>query len=133
MNRDLSFSRKVFSILEANDIYVEHIPSSIDSLSLIVSDDQLQGKKKRITNEIKALCNPDNISVETDISLIAVVGQNMRNHIGTSAKLFKALADAQVNVEMITQGSSELNIIVGVDTADYDIAIKAIYQAFNQD
>lgn len=132
MNRDLSFSRKVFSILEANDIYVEHIPSSIDSLSLIVSDDQLQGKKKRITSEIKALCNPDNISVETDISLIAVVGQNMRNHIGTSAKLFKALAQAKVNVEMITQGSSELNIIVGVDTSDYDTAIKAIYRAFNR-
>lgn len=132
MNRDLSFSRKVFSILEANDVYVEHMPSSIDSLSLIVADDQLQGRKKRIISEIKTLCNPNHISVETDISLVAVVGQNMFNHIGTSAKVFKALADANINVEMITQGSSELNIIVGVDTADYDGAIQAIYQAFDK-
>ena len=130
MNRDLSFHRKVFSILEANDIYVEHIPSSIDSLSLIVKDDDLQGKKSRVISEIKTLCNPDRVHFVSNISLIAVVGQNMKNHIGTSAKLFTALAQAKINIQMITQGSSELNIIVGIDTDDFDPAIQAIYKAF---
>lgn len=131
MNRDLSFHRKVMSILEVNDIYLEHMPSSTDSLSLIIADKYLQGKTDILINEFKTLCNPDHISVQNNISLIAVVGRSMINHIGASAKLFKSLADQNINIQMIVQGASEINIIVGIDTNDFESAINSIYHGFS--
>lgn len=130
MNRDLSFHRKLMSILEANDIYLEHMPSSIDSISLIIAEKFLVGKTDMVMNEIKTFCNPDSISLQSNISLIAVVGRSMINHIGASAKLFGALAKSGINIQMIIQGSSEMNIIIGIKTDDYEEAIRSIYHAF---
>lgn len=130
MNSDKSFHRKLMSVLEVNDIYLEHMPSSIDSISLIVADKYLHGKSEILINEIKTFCNPDSITLHSNIALIAVVGRGMINHVGASAKLFIALAENDVNIQMIIQGSSEMNIIVGIDNNDYEKGINAIYAAF---
>ncbi|RVU55039.1 aspartate kinase [Anaerosphaera multitolerans] len=130
MNSDKSFHRKLMSVLEVNGITLEHMPTSIDSISLIVADKYLTGIQETLISEIKTFCNPDKITIDSGISLITVVGRGMKNHVGVSAKLFKSLADANVNIQMIIQGSSELNIIVGVDEKDYEKSIKSIYDAF---
>ena len=130
MNRDMSFHRKLMSVLEVNGIVLEHMPSSIDSLSLIVADKFLTGKMDTLQTELKSFCSPDKISFKSGISLITVVGRGMRNNIGISAKLFNALAKSGINVRLIVQGASEMNIIVGVMEKDYEKAIKSIYSAF---
>lgn len=130
MNSELSFHRKVLTVLEANDIYLEHMPSSIDSLSLIIADKYLQNKQEVLINEFKTFINPDYISVEKDISLVTVVGRNMKNQIGISATIFSALAKNNINIQMIVQGASEMNIIIGIKTVDYEKAINTIYNAF---
>ncbi len=130
LNSDKSFHRKLMSVLEVNNVFLEHMPSSIDSISLIVSESQLQGKTDTLIQEIKTFCTPDNIYVSSNIALVTVVGRGMKNHIGISKKVFSALADNDVNIQMIIQGSSELNIIVGVDEKDFEKAINAIYTEF---
>ena len=123
LSQDKSFHRKLMSVLEVNNVFLEHMPSSIDSVSLIVNDLQLQGK-------MQTFVSPDNITVHRGISLVTVVGRGMINHVGISAKIFTALAKEDVNILMIIQGSSELNIIIGVAEEDYEKSIKAIYEAF---
>lgn len=130
MNKDKSFHRKLMSVLEVNGIVLEHMPSSIDSLSLIVADKYLTGKMDTIETELKSFCNPDKVAFKSGIALITVVGRGMKNSIGTSAKLFTALAASKINVRMIVQGASEINIIVGVEEKDYERAIESIYDAF---
>ena len=130
LSQDKSFHRKLMSVLEVNNVFLEHMPSSIDSVSLIVNDLQLQGKMQTLLNEIQTFVSPDNITVHRGISLVTVVGRGMINHVGISAKIFTALAKEDVNILMIIQGSSELNIIIGVAEEDYEKSIKAIYEAF---
>ncbi|WP_036730145.1 aspartate kinase [Peptoniphilus mikwangii] len=130
LNSDKSFHRNLMSVLEVNGIVLEHMPTSIDSISLIVADKFLIGKQDTLLSEIKTFCNPDKISIKSGIALVTVVGRGMKNSIGVSAKLFKSLADGNINVQMIIQGSSELNIIVGIDVKDYEAAIESIYKAF---
>lgn len=130
LNQDKSFHRKLMSILESNDLYLEHMPSSIDSISLLINDDNSKPLINDIVSEIKAVCKPDSIGYTKNISLIAVVGHGMRYASGTAATLFTALADADVNVRVIVQGSSELSIIVGVEDRDYEKSIRAIYDDF---
>lgn len=132
MNSDLSFHRKVLTVLEANDIYLEHMPSSIDSLSLIIADKYLQNKQEGLINEFKTFINPDYISIESDISLVTVVGRNMKNQVGISATLFESLAKNNINILMIIQGASEMNIILGIKTSDYEKAINTLYHAFDE-
>ncbi len=133
MSRDKGFLAKVMSILERNEIHLEHMPSSIDTLSLIVSSASLKGIEQDLIDEFKAVCNPDSIHIDHDIALIAVVGRHLRNQIGASAKLFTALAESQINVEMIIQGASEINIMVGVKNECFEKAIRAIYHAFEDE
>lgn len=130
MNADKGFHRKVMSVLEVNDVTLEHMPSSIDSISLIVPSAQVIGKTDTIISELKTFCNPNKVSINYGIALITVVGQGMQDKVGTSAKIFSALASENINIKMIIQGSSELNIIVGILEKDYDKAIAAIYKAF---
>lgn len=130
MKKDKSFYRKLMSVLEVNQIELEHMPTSIDSISLIVKENQLASNFETVINEIKTFCTPNDVSVESNIALITVVGSSMKNHVGLSAKLFTALADANINIRMIIQGSSELNIIIGINESLYEKAIKVIYQAF---
>ncbi len=131
MSTGKGFVRKVLSILEDYDINFEHLPSGIDTLSVVVSNEYISENLDKVICAIKQQLSPDSIDVYKDIALIATVGQGMTRERGVSAKLFTALAEADVNVRMIDQGSSEMNIIVGVENADFERAIRAIYQAFS--
>jgi aspartate kinase len=130
MNQELGYGRRLLEALEINNISFEHLPSGIDTISAVVSDSQLKDKLDRVLGEIKTLCRPDNLEVQHKIALVATVGRGMARTPGMAAKLFVALAEAEVNVRMIDQGSSELNIIVGVDAKDFEKAVRAIYAAF---
>ena len=130
MNRELGFGRRVLNVLETHGISFEHMPSGIDTLSLVVGDDQLDGKLDAVLASLRADCKPDDIVVDPDLALIATVGRGMASTPGMAARLFAALADAKVNIRMIDQGSSELNIIAGVNVGDFDTAVRAIYSAF---
>ncbi|NLW23417.1 MAG: aspartate kinase [Tissierellia bacterium] len=131
MNQEKDFYRKLITVLETNDITIEHMPSSIDSVSLIIPSAQLNSKLDKIIEEIRIYCKPDSIDTYPNMALIAVVGRGMIRTKGISAKVFTALANEGINVRMITQGSSELNIIIGVENDDLEKGIAAIYRAFN--
>lgn len=131
MTSENDFFRKLVSVFETNDISIEHMPSSIDSISVIVPSSQVDSKLKKLLEEIRIYCKPDNITTYPNMALVAVVGRGMIRTKGISGKLFTALANAGVNIRMITQGSSELNIIVGIENEDFDKAVGAIYKAFN--
>lgn len=131
MNSEVGFIRRVLSVIEHHGLSVEHVPSGIDTLSIIVSLESLKGSTlSDIINEIRESVSPDFIHVVENISLIATVGHGMTRRPGTAAKLFSALAEAKINVAMIDQGSSELNIIIGVSNNDYEKCIRTIYNAF---
>lgn len=124
------FIRKLLSIFEDFDISIEHLPSGIDTVSVVISNEYLDGKMDDILTAIKAQLAVDSIDVFENMAQIATVGCGMSRRKGVSAKLFTALANADVNIRMIDQGSSEMNIIVGVENKDFEKAIKAIYEAF---
>ncbi len=130
MNSAVGFGRNVLRALEKNNICFEHIPSGIDTLSVIVSNDSIKGKEKAVLDEIISRTHPDHIDIENDLALIAVVGRGMRKARGTAAKMFTALSEAKINIKMIDQGSSELNIIIGVSEEDFEEATRAIYNVF---
>lgn len=130
MNSEIGFGRKVLSVLEFEGISFEHVPSGIDTLSVVIRDEYIAGKMQKVLAALQECINADNIEIHSGLSLIATVGHNMASRQGTAARVFRALADANVNIRMIDQGSSELNIIVGVDTFDYERAINAIYHGF---
>lgn len=131
MNYQIGFVRKVLSVLEKYNVPVEHIPSGIDTMSVVIESSALKdGKLELILQGIKEAVAPDVLRVNEDIALIATVGHGMSSSVGTSARLFKAMAEASVNVRMIDQGSSELNIIVGVKNEDCEKCIRAIYREF---
>jgi aspartate kinase len=134
MNAEIGFVRKVLSVLERFDISIEHIPSGIDTMSLVIESSALGSYRlEQILECIKDEVEPDIIRVIDDLALIATVGHGMSSSIGTSARLFNALAAANINVKLIDQGSSELNIIVGVKNEDCDKCIAAIYHEFFKD
>ena len=131
MNAEIGFCRKVLSVLERHGMSVEHVPTGIDTMSIVLSDAGLKGvDENKIVDDIRGAVNPDHIEITHSLALIAVVGHGMANSRGVAATLFTALYKAGVNVRMIDQGSSELNIIVGVEEKDYNASIKAIYNAF---
>ena len=130
MNSELGLGRRVLQVLEECGISFEHFPSGIDTMTVIVSSKALQAKRADVLAGICKNVDPDNIFVEENLALIAVVGRGMVKAKGTAAKVFLALANAGVNIRMIDQGSSELNIIVGVDANDYVTALGAIYNEF---
>ena len=130
MNVEVGFGRRVLGVLEKKKISFEHLPSGIDTMSIIVKSSELSGRLDYILNGIQQEASPDRVSVEEGIALIAVVGRAMVKSKGTAAKVFKAVAEADVNVKMIDQGSDELNIIIGIDENDFEKTIKAIYAEF---
>ncbi len=130
MNGELGFARKALSVLEHYDVSIEHMPTGIDTLSLVIESCNLEGKLDHVLARLQAILNPDHIEVLEHLSMIATVGHGMSKRKGTAAKLFGALYQAGINIKMIDQGSSELNIIVGVDNSDFEKAIEAIYNAF---
>lgn len=130
MNAELGFGRRVLEVFEKEKISFEHLPSGIDTMSVIVASDVLQEHRDRVIHQICTSVNPDSIYIEDGLALIAVVGRNMIRNKGTAARIFTAIAESNVNIRMIDQGSSELNIIIGVDQKDYLAAIQSIYHAF---
>jgi aspartate kinase len=130
MNSEIGFGKRVLGVLADFNVSFEHIPSGIDTLSVVIEDIALEGKLDDIVDALRRTVKPDNIELDNNLALIATVGRGMAKQTGTSAKLFGALAAAGVNVRMIDQGSSEMNIIVGTDVQDFEKAVQAIYGAF---
>lgn len=130
LSHEKGFVRRILMILEDFDISIEHLPTGIDTVSVVLSDKAIDGRLQEILEEFNTQLKPDGIEVFEDIALIATVGAGMNRRTGVSATLFTALADANVNIRMIDQGSSEMNIIVGVQNTDFNAAIKSIYNAF---
>ena len=130
MNSEIGFGRKVLEIFEENGISFEHLPSGIDTMSIVISTASLEGRRDRLMQSISRAVRPDSVFIEDDLALVAVVGRGMVKAKGTSARVCDALARADVNIRIIDQGSSELNIIVGVDESAYEDALRAIYAEF---
>ena len=130
MNSEVGFGRKVLGVFEDEGISFEHMPSGIDTMTIFVHQDEFEEHEQKVLAGIHRAVNPDDIELESDLALIAVVGRGMRQTRGTAGRIFSALAHAHVNVKMIDQGSSELNIIIGVREHDFEAAIKAIYDIF---
>ena len=130
MNSEIGFGRKVLGAFEENGISFEHIPSGIDTLTVFVHQDEFIDKEQKVAACLYRVAKPDAIEIEADLALIAVVGRGMKSTRGTAGRIFSALAHANVNVKMIDQGSSELNIIIGVSNDEFETAIRAIYDIF---
>ena len=131
MNNELGFARKVLEVIERNGMCIEHMPTGIDTLSVLVDgSDHDEEALDRIVQGIKAVCQPDTIDLDRNLALIAIVGHGMSRKKGTATKVCASLSEAEVNIRMIDQGSSELNIIVAVENKDYERAIKALYNEF---
>ena len=130
MSNEIGFIKRILSILEDYNIPIEHIPSGIDTVSLVIADKYLEDKLGDLIEDFEKKLGADSIELFENMSLIATVGHGMASVTGVAAKLFNSLTDAGVNIRMIDQGSSEMNIIVGVETKDFETAIRAIYKAF---
>lgn len=130
MNSEIGFGRKVLQAFEENNISFEHMPSGIDTMTIVVHESEFLDKEQSVVSAIHRLSHPDTVEIESDLALIAIVGRGMKSASGTAARIFSALAHARINVRMIDQGSSELNIIVGVANEDFERAIQAVYDIF---
>lgn len=130
MNAEVGFGRKVLQVFEKYNISFEHMPSGIDTMTIMVHQDEFEEYEQSVIAGIHRQVEPDSVELESDLALIAVVGRGMKATRGTAGRIFSSLAHARINVKMIDQGSSELNIIIGVKNADFDAAIKAIYDIF---
>ena len=130
MNSEIGFGRKVLQVFEDQGISFEHVPSGIDTMTVYVHQDEFEEKEQQVIAGIHRAVKPDFVEMESDLALIAVVGRGMKSQRGTAGRVFSALAHAHVNVKMIDQGSSELNIIIGVENRDFETAVKAIYDIF---
>ncbi len=130
MHSQPDFYRKVVQCFEEKNIPLEHLLSGIDTMTVIVHESRFIEHEQEVLSRISQLAKPESLEVESGISLIAVVGRSMKSQAGTAAKIFSALADARINVRMIDQGASELNIIVGVLNEDFERAIRSIYHIF---
>lgn len=130
MNAEIGFGRKVLEAFEENGISFEHMPSGIDTMTIFVHQSEFEQHEQFVISNIHRAVQPDSIELESDLALIAVVGRGMKSTRGTAGRIFSALAHARINVKMIDQGSSELNIIIGVKNADFEAAVKAIYDIF---
>ena len=130
MNQELGFGVKVLKVFADLDIPFEHLPSGIDTMCVVVNTDDVKGREYDIASSIQKAVNPDHIHIDNNMGLVAVVGRNMAGMPGTAARVFSALARKNINIRMIDQGSSELNIIIGVDESSFTRAIKSIYKEF---
>lgn len=129
MNSEVGFLRRILTVLDNEGFCFEHIPTGIDTMSLVVSTEELE-KHPDAVRYITQVSHPNHIEVINNLALVAIVGRNMREKRGTATRIFAALSHANINIKMIDQGSSELNIIVGIDEKDFENAIKVIYDMF---
>ena len=130
MSSERGFVRRILGVLDDYGVNFEHLPSGIDTVSVVMSNKDIGDRLDEIVDAFRTRLQPDSIDIIEDIALIATVGHRMSYRPGVAAKLFNALGEAEVNIRMIDQGSSEMNIIVGVENKDFQKAIRAIYDAF---
>jgi aspartate kinase len=130
MNKEIGFARRALTVLEDLDISFDHIPTGIDSLSVVIESKVLEDKLDEVLDAFRSRLDPDEITVVTDIALIAVVGLGLNRTVGVASKITTALANENINIRMLNQGASEINVIVGVESRDFRNAIRAIYNAF---
>ncbi len=130
MNSEIGLSRHILEVFEKHELSCEHMPSGIDTLSVILNAHDFKKKRADVIADIYRAVDPDALVLDEHIALVAVVGRGMIRAKGTAARVFAALANADINIKMIDQGSSELNIIVGVEEKDFNKAIRAIYEEF---
>lgn len=130
MNAEIGFGRRVLEVLEKENISFEHLPSGVDTMTVLVATDAIEGRREKIIEALNSSVSPDSLTIEDGLALVAVVGRGMRNAKGTAARVFKAIAEKDINIRMIDQGSSELNIIIGVSDTEFKTAIRAIYNEF---
>ena len=130
MNSEVGFGRKVLEVLEDNNVSFEHLPSGIDTMSVIVSTAALEDRREKIVNQLTRVTKADSVTIDDDLALIAVVGRGMVKARGVAARVFSAISKAGINIRMIDQGSCELNIIIGVEEGDFKVALNAIYNEF---
>ncbi len=130
MNREIGFGRKALDVLARHGVSYEHTPTGIDSFGIVLSDSEVNGKLTEIERDLRDVCKPDTLEIFPNMALVAVVGRGMARRPGVAAKVFSALAESGINVRMIDQGSSEINIILGVETKDFESSVRAIYRAF---
>lgn len=130
MNSHKGFMRRLLQVLENHGIFPEHMPTGIDTVSVVVNSHELEGQREKLAQRLVEVVKPDHFEIIDGLALIAVVGRGMRAAKGTATRVFAALSHADINIRMIDQGSSELNIIVGIDEADFDKAIRVIYDMF---
>jgi aspartate kinase len=130
MNSELGYGRRVLEVLEKQGISFEHLPSGIDTMSVVIAEKEFDGKRESVINNICAAVEPESIFIEGELALLAVVGRGMKNAKGTAAKVFRAIAEANISIRTIDQGSSELSIIIGINEADFETAQRALYNEF---
>lgn len=130
MNSEIGFGRKVLQVFEEQNISFEHMPSGIDTMTILVHQEDFEDKEQQVIAGIHRAVQPDIVEMESDLALIAIVGRGMKSTRGTAGRIFSALSHADVNIKMIDQGSSELNIIIGVSNDDFETAVNAIYDIF---
>ena len=130
MNSEIGYGRKVLEVFEENEISFEHLPSGIDNMSVVVASSALGGRRDKILSTLNRVVRADSVSIDDGLALIAIVGAGMVKYKGAAARVFNAISNAEINIRMIDQGSSELSIIVGVEEHDFDKALKAIYNEF---
>ena len=130
MNSEIGFCAKVLEVFEREGLSIEHMPSGIDTMTVFIHQDEFMQHEQAVISGIHRAVHPDAIELESGLALVAVVGRGMKSARGTAGRIFSALAHARVNVKMIDQGSSELNIIVGMKNEDFEPAVRAIYDIF---
>lgn len=131
MNREIGFGRKVLQILEELNMRWEHIPTGIDDMSIVIRERELTpDKEEKIIDYLQNELHVDELEIEKDLSIIMIVGENMKNHIGITAAATKALSEKNINLEMISQGSSEVSIMFVIKSKEEKAAIQALYSAF---
>lgn len=129
MNSEPGFCKKPLEAFEENDISFEHMPSGIDTVSVILPKEEYEQKEEAIMESLKRLLEPDKIEVDRDMALVTVVGKGMRSVSGIAATFFSSLGAADVNIKMIDMGSNEVNCTIGVKNEDFEKAIRALYYA----
>lgn len=133
MSNEIGYMRKVLSILERYNVSIEHIPSGIDSFSIVVSSAEVGDCLYEILHRIKKEVAPDELKITDHIALISTVGKAMSHVPGMAGRLFDALGRERISINMIAQDSNEINITIGVDEKDLEKTIRIIYDEFVTD
>ena len=130
MSNQVGVLRKVLTVLERHGISVDYVPNGIDNVSVVLPSDALAPHLYAVLSEIRKDVEPDSLDIHDQIAVVAAVGRKMAYRPGISGKIFAALGEADINIRMINQGPDELNIIFGVDNADFNNAIRVLYNSF---